>query len=400
MLVCKKIPFIVMLDFKASFEVVIMQDLLLPAADTFYDCVEQNFDYQRAVEALSYASDDTGFVFSKKWPLCGNQPPLGSHNIPQDCLDVLVNGGLDLDSHDAFKKFMLMPEQAPTLLRSHVTMEEHYETRLHQEAAKPWGMHCEGVTIIDKSSHDGLAGWFVRYPGQSEVDQELTFQIAYLSKQLNRALALQNKVTRLDEALSLSNNMLDLIDFGLVLYGKNEKPMFVNKSAHRMFKTEDGVGLSKNELTLLDRNAKKKLDVLSIMVRSGSTNLSARSGGIVFAERPSGNRAYSLIVVPLSKYGKFGLESASMAVMIFDPTSRNSSTLGLLTSSYGLTLAESRLAFELAQGTSLEDFSAKKGISINTARTQLKSIFSKTETSRQHELVSVLLNSIANIDLT
>ncbi|WP_162653008.1 helix-turn-helix transcriptional regulator [Lentilitoribacter sp. Alg239-R112] len=376
-----------------------MQELLLPAVDTFYDCVEHEFDYQRAVETLSRAADDTGFVFSENWPLCGNRPPLGSHNIPQDCLDVLVDGGLDLQSHDAFQKFMLIPEQTPTLLRSHMSIEDHYETRLHQEAAKPWGMHCEGVTILNKSTENSLACWFVRYPGQSEVVDELSFQIAFLSKQLSRAIALQNKIDQLNEALRVSNNVLDLINFGLVLYGKKEAPVYINRAAREIFDADDGIGLGKSNLIISDRNANKKLDTLSSMIRNGYSHFSARSGQAILAHRPSGKRAYSLIAIPLAKYKKFGMDNVNMVVMIFDPYSKSNSTVNLFASSYGLTSAESMLAIELAHGISLDEFTAKKGISTNTARTQLKSIFAKTETSRQHELVSVLLRSIANMNL-
>jgi DNA-binding CsgD family transcriptional regulator/PAS domain-containing protein len=57
---------------------------------------------------------------------------------------------------------------------------------------------------------------------------------------------------------------------------------------------------------------------------------------------------------------------------------------------FGLTPAEARLAATLAEGGSLEDFAATRGITPNAARFLLKGIFAKTETNRQPQLVARL----------
>ena len=57
---------------------------------------------------------------------------------------------------------------------------------------------------------------------------------------------------------------------------------------------------------------------------------------------------------------------------------------------FGLTPAEARLAATLAEGGSLADFAATRGISMNAVRFLLKGVFGKTDTNRQPELVSKL----------
>ncbi|WP_421855944.1 helix-turn-helix transcriptional regulator [Marinomonas sp.] len=61
---------------------------------------------------------------------------------------------------------------------------------------------------------------------------------------------------------------------------------------------------------------------------------------------------------------------------------------------FGLTPAEVKLASALANGFSLTEYSNDKGISVGTARIQLKSIFSKMGVTRQPELVKTLWSSI------
>lgn len=62
-----------------------------------------------------------------------------------------------------------------------------------------------------------------------------------------------------------------------------------------------------------------------------------------------------------------------------------------LTSVYGLTATEAKLSLKLADGYSLGDAAAALGIRIETARSHLKHVFSKTRTNRQGELIRTLM---------
>ena len=64
---------------------------------------------------------------------------------------------------------------------------------------------------------------------------------------------------------------------------------------------------------------------------------------------------------------------------------------------FGLTSAEAELALQLINGTSMSEYAKIKGVSNNTLRTQLRSIFDKTGTNRQPDLVSLLLTSTASL---
>ncbi|NJN47274.1 MAG: helix-turn-helix transcriptional regulator [Candidatus Competibacteraceae bacterium] len=62
---------------------------------------------------------------------------------------------------------------------------------------------------------------------------------------------------------------------------------------------------------------------------------------------------------------------------------------------FGLTPAESRLTESLVRGCDLTQTQADLHISENTARTHLKSVFRKTDTSNQAELVKLVVTSPA-----
>jgi DNA-binding CsgD family transcriptional regulator len=63
----------------------------------------------------------------------------------------------------------------------------------------------------------------------------------------------------------------------------------------------------------------------------------------------------------------------------------------LLRNLHELTSAEADLVSHLARGHSLEEAAAARGVSINTARTQIKQVFLKTGTRRQGEVVQLVL---------
>ena len=52
---------------------------------------------------------------------------------------------------------------------------------------------------------------------------------------------------------------------------------------------------------------------------------------------------------------------------------------------------------KIAQGRSLDEAAKDRGVTRNTARTQLKQVFAKTGTKRQGELVRLVLSGVAPI---
>jgi DNA-binding CsgD family transcriptional regulator len=69
-------------------------------------------------------------------------------------------------------------------------------------------------------------------------------------------------------------------------------------------------------------------------------------------------------------------------------------SIELLRSHFGLTPAEARVALHLVAGETLRSAEVKLSISYETARTHLKNIFNKTGTSRQAELVIVIVTAL------
>jgi DNA-binding CsgD family transcriptional regulator len=88
--------------------------------------------------------------------------------------------------------------------------------------------------------------------------------------------------------------------------------------------------------------------------------------------------------------------NAKVLVIIHDTDARGCAKTEMLTSLYGLTDAEARLASALSGGHSIESAAALLNIRPATARSELKSVFRKTGVSRQQDLVR-LLTALASV---
>jgi DNA-binding CsgD family transcriptional regulator len=82
---------------------------------------------------------------------------------------------------------------------------------------------------------------------------------------------------------------------------------------------------------------------------------------------------------------------AAAMVLIEDPAiSSVAARTESARAAYGLTAAELRVARRLIEGLTLAEIAAVDGVSPLTVRSQLKSIFAKTDTRRQAEVVRKL----------
>ncbi len=116
--------------------------------------------------------------------------------------------------------------------------------------------------------------------------------------------------------------------------------------------------------------------------------------GAVTLEDPRG-RSIQMWTAPLTD-SETG-DSASAVVMIIDPSQPTPAPEPLLKSLYGLTTKECALVSALLNGQTVDEYCETRHVSVNTVRTHLKSIYRKTNTNRQVDLVRLLSRLFANV---
>lgn len=379
-----------------------MQQDLLNAIEIFYDSAEESepdkkFDYNQAMTAYSKATGDTGAVISIINISGMSQIQAGSCNIPHDALAVWQEP-FECPVRDKIFRFApLAPEHVPLLRRTFVPDSEFFGSAIHERAYKPWGHHCDGGSRITVHNNEFVMLGFVRHREQREVDAEILTSMALLNRHLQRAINLHSRISKLEQTLLLSSKALDLIEFGLVLYGQDSKPVYVNSSARIMFGDRQGIELTKSGLSIgNNQTAEQYTNLLENLFRP-QLPIEERQGGVVSVPRKSGNGAYVITLVPINP--DINTNGISGAAFIFDPEKKKTTAASLFKQTYHLTNVEAELAQNLVLGESLETIAENRNVTYNTMKSHLHSVFSKTETNRQAELVSLLLRSVAGLNL-
>jgi DNA-binding CsgD family transcriptional regulator len=102
--------------------------------------------------------------------------------------------------------------------------------------------------------------------------------------------------------------------------------------------------------------------------------------------------------VPLrTRAVQIGKDVPVAVIFISDPDREPVSEACIFAELFGLTPAEARLARILAAGDSLKDAAEQLAVAESTVKSQLKSIFAKTDTSRQSQLVRLVLLTLPHI---
>jgi DNA-binding CsgD family transcriptional regulator len=94
--------------------------------------------------------------------------------------------------------------------------------------------------------------------------------------------------------------------------------------------------------------------------------------------------------MPVTAFGSDLFGSGRVIFLLTDLTAPLRPEATQLCAAFGLTVAEAKLAAKLGSGSGIDGAAASLGVSRETARTQLKAVFAKTNTRRQAELAALV----------
>ena len=206
-------------------------------------------------------------------------------------------------------------------------------------------------------------------------------------------------ITKLQmENLALGDAM-NRLPIGVIVVDAFSRPLRMNRSARAIIETDDGLALGRDGLHgTVDGQAVRMRDIIWRTGRAASSKKKTDSSGAIALERPSGYRPLSVVVTPLrTESHYFDKDRPAALIFVSDPETHPDIDENRLSSLYGLTRAEARLAALLAQDLSLADAADELDVSQHTVRTHVKRIFSKTTTERQSGLIRLLLSGPAQI---
>lgn len=207
-------------------------------------------------------------------------------------------------------------------------------------------------------------------------------------------------IPHLQRATDIHKNLVDLrsragglatviehLSCGIVLLDKNARVVILNSAARTMLTRNNELRISGEKLGAV---SPRDQDRLTGIIHGALAMGGGPIGGAMTLARTRGH-PLTLTVFPI----RLAILDPCVAAAVFirDPDLFPKFDSGTFDQLYGLTPAERRLAMLLLKGKMLNVAAELVGVSIHTVRSQLKSILHKTGTSRQSELVKLLLSS-------
>jgi DNA-binding CsgD family transcriptional regulator len=277
-----------------------------------------------------------------------------------------VSGAVNLDE-----------EQCPRLVLERSEFYNDYLRRIRAD-------YSMGA-VITRSGNQAPTLTALRDRGKGAYSEDERKIARFLVPHLARAWAVYEKL----ELLAAGESALDRLPVAVVFLDVDTSVVYCNRSAEEIFRAKDGLSLQTGVLCASDRSAEGQLRRALNQAFSPGKLLGKSA---VSVPRTSGRRAYQVVVAPLrGQFRQFtGAPPPRALVLITDPEWPEPAKLDLLIQLFGLTRKEAELAARLFEGKSVEQAGDEMSITYQTARTHLRRIFSKTETSRQTELLLLL----------
>ena len=323
----------------------------------------------------------------------------GADNLPDNCLrscpSCLLNVGVSADS-------ALNPSMTPGKVWTVTNLPDDSKEAGDSESSGARLLSL-GVTrlmgcIIGRQSTD------LRLVSVGRGEREGPFQpleAELFSELLSPTYSLPegpDLVGQINSMTKVNLDVLDLLPVGIVLLDGYSRPLIANRYA---MDSLHAAGTARNPLSF------PKFMEIGFQRRRPANLPAGGNGGsaqeakvkAILMKRPQGEGTLSGLIYPLNDEHAEAAKKDEPAFVMFisDPNRPIKVVRERLEGFYGLTPAEARITALLAEGSHLEEVSASLGISLYTARTHLKRIFSKTGTQTQADLIRLALDLSARI---
>jgi len=274
-----------------------------------------------------------------------------------------------------------------------------YRTSVYRCLLKPSDLsYIAGAAALNTPEvHASL--WMARSDRSPDFSIHDMHAFAGLLPHVTRAMTVHHRIHQAEFRTEMAVGAFDRVAAGMVLLDVKGTAVMVNREAGRIAATEDGFVLLADGLAADTTNDTKKLRDLIRRIGSKSPANERAGVGAIRLSRPSGLPDYHVVALPLPRRCQPSGGSGAVAVLfITDPEKAQSPVDHLFGELYDLTEAEVRLVAQLLEGGGLTAAAETLGLSRNTVHSQLASIFQKTDTKSQSELLTLLLTCVAPVD--
>jgi DNA-binding CsgD family transcriptional regulator len=297
--------------------------------------------------------------------------------------------------------FAELPEGKVFCLSDRVTQRELIELDHYKNFMKVYGVtDIMGFDVCDNESnnHIRLRLRVVRLGEEPKFTELEKHKLASIISLMKKSLTIYSRMEIRGISQEIYQELLASMDIASFILGSNFEVMAKNYLAEQVIKNKDGLFLENKKLRCLNSVEQKKFTE----VCKGVLNARSKDDSAFVLENFTFSRSepganWSALVRLVDSHDFMGADtSPELLLLLRDSSRRQVPTPALLRDVFGLTPAEAKLTLKLLDGLSLTAAAEVIGVSRNTARTQLSSVFTKTNLNSQAQLVKLVSDTLSN----
>jgi len=292
--------------------------------------------------------------------------------------------------------FVALPPGRVVALHEIMPLAELEQTELYKLCMAPGGLHDSLGADIEVDGAIEARLRVARTRGARAFGRREKQLCVLLLPHLERAVRIHARLHRVESERALYAGAIAQLAVGAVILDGKGAVVATNRLAGEILARRDGLWVAEGTLRVQHAGEAAELRrIVAELLEQGR----AGQPGVVQAlriSRPSGRGDLGLIVRPVPAAGETG-HVPGVAIFISDPSERSDAPVQVLVKLFGFTPTEALVAIHLANGLNIDEAAAELGMTRNTARAHLRSVFTKTGISRQPALVRLILKSVASL---
>jgi DNA-binding CsgD family transcriptional regulator len=284
---------------------------------------------------------------------------------------------------------------------------EHFDEQFaathpfYQDFLLPHGARYLSACKLADSDAAAVLLAFLRRPEDGPMPEESLAFLSRLTPHLRRAVRIGESHFVYSAQALVGHALVNKLHQPVMLLSVHGDVVQTNQACSRLLDTTTLIGVHDGRLVMPEGARERFLAdcaQLEAEVRfgggpDGGGDAPFRSIHLASRDGAAEDTLYGFfnMLVPEKVMGTFGLRPLVM-LFLYHPRSAQVIDTSLLSAAFGLSHAECRVATLLADGVPLKEIAEQLGIQYDTVRKQLHSIYTKTATNRQPELVRLLLH--------
>ena len=231
-----------------------------------------------------------------------------------------------------------------------------------------------------------------RGPDQAPASQDDLRLLGLFVPHLHNARIAANNLGTLHDQRRLTVGVVDRIPVGIIFVDASGRVLHANSQAHSILQEEDGLSARDGKLAGARPSDTQKLLGSITTAAATARGKSHDAPASVRLPRPSERRPLDVTACPVDIDTQVWSDVRAVAYLVVsDGLGRLDGVAPRMMDLYGLSSVEAALAVAIARGITVSEWAERRGVSVETVRWQLKQVFAKTDTSRQPELVRLVL---------